>query len=341
MQSSAINQEQTVIDVAAGLLQQPIGDADHFCSGGNSDIYRISSEDNYYALKFYCHRNGLERLEREVEGFRYLHNHGITCVPVTIAADYERHCALFEWIDGSRIDTPDHHHIDSLLEFCERLFHLGRQDSARDLKQASASCFSGQDVIKQLRERLHHLQDSKFWRSKLENFIYIDLFPLLLSLESKAVKQYATKNIRLDESIKHSLRILSPSDFGFHNALSTEDGSFVFLDFEYFGWDDPVKLTADVLLHPAMQLNDGLKHRFLNGMMNLFNKPERAVFQARFQALYPLFGLIWCLIILNVFLPGYGKITGVTTDDYDKALYKAKNLFRRIQEFHEYGRDFI
>ena len=42
-------------------------------------------------------------------------------------------------------------------------------------------------------------------------------------------------------------QILSPSDFGFHNSLMTINGSLTFIDFDYFDWDDPVKLTADFI----------------------------------------------------------------------------------------------
>ena len=35
-----------------------------------------------------------------------------------------------------------------------------------------------------------------------------------------------------------------------------------FVDFEYFGWDDPVKLTADMLLHPGTPVAAELRSRF-------------------------------------------------------------------------------
>ena len=52
-------------------------------------------------------------------------------------------------------------------------------------------------------------------------------------------------------SFPQRLRVLSPSDFGFHNALRRPDGTIVFVDFEYFGWDDPAKMMADAMLHPG------------------------------------------------------------------------------------------
>src|SRR6185503_11886129 len=38
---------------------------------------------------------------------------------------------------------------------------------------------------------------------------------------------------------------LSPSDFGYHNAVLADDETVRFFDFEYAGWDDPAKLVCD------------------------------------------------------------------------------------------------
>ena len=45
---------------------------------------------------------------------------------------------------------------------------------------------------------------------------------------------------------------LSPSDFGFHNALVDDDGQVTFLDFEYAGRDDPAKLVSDFFCQPEI-----------------------------------------------------------------------------------------
>ena len=48
---------------------------------------------------------------------------------------------------------------------------------------------------------------------------------------------------------------MSPSDFGFHNALATPGGRLVFIDFEYAGWDDPAKLANDFFCQPAVPVD--------------------------------------------------------------------------------------
>ena len=42
------------------------------------------------------------------------------------------------------------------------------------------------------------------------------------------------------------------------------------IDFEYFGWDDPVKLTADFLWHPAMELDPEIAVEWEKAMTDLF-----------------------------------------------------------------------
>ncbi|HEY6000796.1 MAG TPA: aminoglycoside phosphotransferase family protein, partial [bacterium] len=95
-------------------------------------------------------------------------------------------------------------------------------------------------------------------------------------------------------------RTLSPSDAGFHNTLLRQDGELVFLDFEYFGWDDPAKLVADFFLQPQAPLAPPLRPGFLARLEPGFG--GRPGFRARLALLYPLLALKWCLIMLNVYL---------------------------------------
>ena len=104
-----------------------------------------------------------------------------------------------------------------------------------------------------------------------------------------------------DDVLDFEERTLSPSDFGFHNCIRQPDGRLVFVDFEYLGWDDPAKMASDFLLHPAMNLDFPLKQRFLKNILNGF--ASQPGLEGRIKTVYPLFGLKWCLILLNEFLP--------------------------------------
>ena len=122
---------------------------------------------------------------------------------------------------------------------------------------------------------------------------------------------------------------MSPSDFGFHNALRKIDGSLVWLDFEYFGWDDPAKLICDFLFHPGFNLTEKQSRQWLQGCQQIFIADSQL--SERLYYSLPLYGLRWCLIILNVFLRNENKSECSSQLQYqlDKAqhwLVKVKNL---------------
>ena len=108
------------------------------------------------------------------------------------------------------------------------------------------------------------------------------------------------------EKISYDFLILSPSDFGGHNAIRDKSNQTTFIDFEYFGWDDPVKLVSDFYWHPGMNLSPELQEYWINSTKNIFKND--VTFEPRLIAYLPLFALRWCLILLNEYLP----------DRYDK-----------------------
>jgi len=137
-------------------------------------------------------------------------------------------------------------------------------------------------------------------------------------------------------------QVLSPSDFGFHNSIQTKDG-LKFIDFEYFGWDDPVKLTCDFILHPGMGLTERQKDLWLSETKNIFS--ENHSFQKRLNVSYCLYGLCWCLIQLNIFYKINGKknkLLAVKGQEQlnkkqDEKLKNSKLMLKHLNETYKYG----
>ena len=93
--------------------------------------------------------------------------------------------------------------------------------------------------------------------------------------------------------------MLSPSDFGFHNALRTGDGTLVFIDFEYAGIDDCCKLVGDFFSQPRIPVSIEYLSLFLD---NAFTPQQNTMIRARLPVILPLVRLKWCCILLNEFL---------------------------------------
>ena len=97
-------------------------------------------------------------------------------------------------------------------------------------------------------------------------------------VDSRRRRAHAYRRLGLDfaEEIAPECRTLIPSDLGAHNALRGADGSLYFLDFEYFGWDDPVTSIANFIMHPGMQLLGAAKGELSAGPAAPFPQERRS-----------------------------------------------------------------
>jgi hypothetical protein len=106
-----------------------------------------------------------------------------------------------------------------------------------------------------------------------------------------------------------------------------------FIDFEYFGWDDPVKLVSDTAIHPGSNFAEGSRRRLVERLSREFEADDPA-FAVRRDALYPVFGMIWCLIILNDYLPDRRsrRVFAIRRDELEARLAGQLDKARRLHQ---------
>jgi hypothetical protein len=238
--------------------------------------------------------------------------------PRSVSHDQELNFALFEWIDGETPRTIEKSHIDQALTFAEKLKDLS-ENVGNDIPEASEACLSGVQLLSQVNERIQILGSTN--NEELQKFLETTIKPLWEELQEWSAVNWPVSSF--ENELAQSKQTLSPSDFGFHNALEKRDKSLRFVDLEYFGRDDPVKLIADFLWHPAMNLELACKKRWLQGMFAIFY--EDSELSQRFRAAWPIYGLRWALIMLNEFRP----------DGWQKRLYAAQML-QKIRKHIQY-----
>lgn len=309
--------------------------------GGNNRIFKLVTEDGVrHALKVYPQQSEdpRDRLGVEFAALSFLSGNGITQVPRPRAIDRDRHCALYEWIDGSAPPVDDTA-VDSLAAFLLILQDVASRNGAERLPAASAACPSAALLTAQLDDRRRRLEAATV-DPDLAALLSRDFDPLATVLKARAARGYQEAGLDFAAVLPRSRQVLSPSDFGFHNALAGPDGRLTFIDFEYFGWDDPVKVAADVGLHAGMELDRAQARRFLAIISPAFSAIDEH-FVVRLRLLYPLFSLVWVLIILNEFLPerwarrvlaaGGGDLMAART----RQLAKAARRLAMLKENHD------
>jgi hypothetical protein len=234
------------------------------------------------------------RMRVENESLKYLNKNNFP-VPKIFKAFSEFNCSFFEFQSGKKITKATKLSIDQCYDFVNKLLLLSRQTKIKSFPNAKEACFSPKEICKQIEKKFHILR--KVDNKELNNFLLLNFHSLFTKYSKKAKKSF---NKKLTNNIAISNRILSPSDFGLHNTIS-QNNKLYFLDFEYFGWDDPIKLICDFFWHPGNNVSKKLKFRFLNKAINLFSKNYKN-FKNKLYVLLPLYGLRWCLIILNCFV---------------------------------------
>jgi len=296
--------DEDIIAWSKGIVNEPSKQVEKFFGGGNSAIYKITvSSRKSYALKYYPDpiSDTRPRLKTEFNTLRLLHQHGITNVPNAVKKDDALNLGLYEWIKGEKVTEPSFEDLDQVVRFAKELFSLSQQIDGNSIDTASEACLSAKDLVHQIEKRLLRLKEESKHFHELSQFLEGVFEPLWKEVKDERISLWPEesryKSLPLD---KHTL---SPSDFGFHNCLKASDGSMTFLDFDYFGWDDPVKFTADFIWHPAMNLNRELKEKWKTAMVELYSGDP--YFEDRLNAAILLYGLRWAMIVLNEYLPGF------------------------------------
>jgi hypothetical protein len=288
--------------IAARLAGAPVRALAPARPGGNNRLFRVETAGGEpFALKTYLRQasDPRDRLGTEFMALEFLHRHGITCVPRPIAADAAAGCALHEWIEGEP-PAADREALAAALALLGALDRVRDAPDAARLPLASEACLSAGELVAQIERRAAALTAVAGAHPELAAFLRRFRHALDTAI-AEARESYARAGIAFDAPIDPERRRLCPSDFGFHNALVRGDGTVIFLDFEYFGWDDPVKVTSDFVLHPGMQLTAEQRHRFVLGATDIFAADPS--FAHRLDACLPLYALRWTMILLNEYLP--------------------------------------
>lgn len=295
---------------AAGLLGE-IGLSRHallpLSGGGNNRVYRVTGPSENLLLKEYFRhpQDRRDRLGAEFGFARFAWEQGVRCIPEPVACDPGEGLALYRFIEGTPVGAGEvtSSDVDQAAEFARTLDQIRLAPGAQALPDASEACFSlaaHLDLVEQRLGRLVTIAPETGLDRDAVDFAQNELCTFFGQLRVGIESALARRGIPAVKELTRQERTLSPSDFGFHNALRQKDGTLVFLDFEYAGWDDPAKLISDFFCQVAVPVPPLMQERFRRAAT--VERPNSWL-DARLQLLMPLCRVKWCSIVLNHFLP--------------------------------------
>ena len=272
-----------------------------FPGGRNNRVFRVETRKGECLLKLYFRdpSDSRDRLGHEHGFLEACRGVGIDALPKPLAKDSENGAALYEFIKGNRVEAVGSTEILLAARFIGKINQQRGNKAFRALPHAAEACYSFQEHVTSGDRRIDRLsqmesdsnldREARFWVEK-------ELIPAWKKIREQIVRQKD-----LEKKLDQAMRILSPSDFGFHNSLRKEDGSLVFLDFEYAGWDDPAKLVCDLANQPDRPLSLKEAEPFSSSLVEWLGATD--FWRSRFRTLAPLYQVKWACIVLNDFLP--------------------------------------
>ena len=323
---------QTVTDVASRLILLTGRNVDNLCAapcpqGGNNRLWRIECASGRYAAKSYFRHpaDPRDRLATESSFLTYARDAGLEEVPDIIGCDNAAGIAVYEWIDGIRPGREQigAEHVMAAARFFRA---LNRSRDRAQLPPASEASFSVSQALERVDLRLSALL-------ALVPAHALDREALLLiqriakrwsDLRTQVRSECSVHGIDPDAELVVHERCISPSDFGFHNALETPRQELRFIDFEYAGWDDPAKMMADFFCQPALPAPLAHWSDFARAAFCEFPHPQRIEIRARI--LLPAYRMRWCCIALNIFSPVALARRRFADPGFDELEYKRRQL---------------
>lgn len=249
--------------------------------------------------------------------------------PRLLASLPSENISLIEWIEGKHNPMINEDIVNQFIDFQLTLDKFKSHQIAKIIGPAADAVLCPSMIIKQLNnrfERLSHLE----LHQEVTQFLNTKIKPYMSKSISQTLEAYERMNIDPEMPINKRFQTLIPSDFGTHNSIYCPNGKLVFIDFEFAGWDDPLTSIANFMIHPGINANMTTREPFKTKMFQYFKNVP--LIKERYSNLINLFGLRWCLIMLNIFIKTQSEDKSKMNYSEAMQLKKSKLMFHSLFE---------
>lgn len=300
--------EAGLLDLARRLTRaagkaEPLA-LDRLDGGKNNRVYRIRLADGDDAvLKLYHSdpRDPRDRLGAEWGFLSYVWQRRVRNVPVPLAHDRDQNAGLYGFVTGRKLDADeiDAGIVAQAADFIAAVNAEPRQPER--LAPGSEACFSLADhltTVERRVARLASLDGDAPLAAEAAELVVMRLTPMWDDVKARIIDRAREAGVAAGAPVASPC--VSPSDFGFHNALVDSDRQASFIDFEYAGRDDPAKLVCDFFCQPEVPVALDHFDAFVARIAGPLDLGETDLWRCR--ALLPAYRIKWVCIILNEFL---------------------------------------
>ncbi len=301
---------------------------------GNNILYKVNLLSGTRLLKKYSriHAQNWPRGEREYLSLKYLWGKGFREIPEPFAFYPQDNIGIYSFEEGNVLNEENtgEKEIIAISDFIAKIHSL----DASKFPPASTPALCPDDFAKNVEVRIKNIKEQRNPESldaDTKKFAFEEVIPkaeaLAADFRKKISKEELIKELPLEE------QRLNFGDFGVHNVLMDKNGNYKFLDFEYFGRDDPAREMLGFLHHDKhAKISKELRKLFINNYLQKTKVSEK--FLERMKAADPLKGINFVLVYLNVLRQPYLEqlkeqgvdIDSVVKERIEKARKKMQDL---------------
>ncbi len=270
--------------------------------GINNQVFRCSQDDRQWVIKGYApvKPGQRDRMQAEVDFLQFAAHAAPGYTPALLVEDPERRCVVMEYLEGDAFpegQPPSQGDIDEAVEFFRQL-NADSSLARRFIKMDAAEGFlSLREHLNNVRQRLKRMTFTH-----LGSNVQHQAKTLFRKLQDKLefTEEHTIRLIDHDivtDEIEPDQRCISPSDFGFHNAVRTS-ARICFIDFEFAGLDDPAKAVEDFTLQPRVPIANSR-----SPLLEALPIEQYLDVSRRCEAIGPILELKWACILLAILQP--------------------------------------
>ncbi len=286
--------------LADAFPKNSIATVEDINNGLNSNVKKIifTNSENVI-LKEYREDPSRDRLLSEQLAMKYISTFAENKIADLLYSNLHKRLALLSFIEGQSNPEIRSTELRSFIDFQIGLDVHKASSEAANLYNAADACFCPNDLILQIRNRIARLLKLSPQLDDVDNLLRNIIIPKFKNCCKAIEETFFRLGIPLDRKIPDAWKTIICSDFGSHNSIKTPAGELMFIDFEYFGLDDPITGIANFSSHPNMNSTKKIQKNYEAEMLDYFSFIPHL--SERYFSLKPLFILRWALIMLNSF----------------------------------------
>lgn len=302
--------------------------------GKNNRVLKIQFKNKEKViLKDYFFSKSDRRDRLKTEWTFLKHTQKLKCknVPIPLQINENLNMASYSYISGKSNNFKKIRDQD-IIDCAKFIVEINQIPIEANFLPASESCETLEshnfNINKRVMGLSYEIDKEFFLGKKIIEFIHSEIIPFWIKIKNNNIKNSLNIN-------KKTNLFLSPSDFGFHNIIKNTDDTLFFIDFEYSGIDDLVKLSNDFFFSSNNKVKKKQKEIFLSYLENNLDLDYN--FRRRVHTFEFAYRLKWLCIMLNQYSRNgilKNKFTGnlKSKAEHEKYFDKIKILFRELEK---------